>query len=195
MSLHRILLASAATMAITVGSADAALIAGGFSMTGLEDFTYTQANGTVESLSFDTGTAGDDGTFLAEDGVGDFAGIDGTIGDVFGGSIDAMGLIWSIDWDGTNYTFTGDRVHRNQVTGGPDGPQDLALWIGGTLAGGEFDDTPGIWIFTGNEIDGEFGVTSSWSASTGAVPEPASAAALGIGLLGLFGARRLTRKD
>jgi len=49
-----------------------------------------------------------------------------------------------------------------------------------------FDPTPGIWRFTGQGAGGTF----SWSASSAAVPEPATIGMLGLALAGIAAVRR-----
>jgi len=61
----------------------------------------------------------------------------------------------------------------------------------GTASIQGFDNTPGAWILTANEL----GQTLSFSASTSTIPEPATMLLFGSGLLGMAGViRRRFRK-
>jgi hypothetical protein len=62
----------------------------------------------------------------------------------------------------------------------------------GTIHGAVFEDTPGVWNFTGNTLTGAEFTFSSGSAS---IPDPAAVFLLGSAcLLGFAGARRKFKK-
>lgn len=69
----------------------------------------------------------------------------------------------------------------------PPGPGFSSLLIvdSGTATLTGFDPTPGQWIFTANQFETGVVISGSFSATTVAVPEPASMALLGTALLGL----------
>lgn len=66
----------------------------------------------------------------------------------------------------------------------------LELSGSGTVKGAGFDDTLGRWTLSAD--DAGMGLNFSWSSTTVA-PEPGILVLLGMGLIGVFGARRLAR--
>lgn len=114
------------------------------------------------------------------DTSGDFVGLtEGVFSNILLSSITpgSPDLVWTAG----AFSFTGSSVLGSTFT-----TNIYTIRIAGVLTASGFDNTNGILYFSGNES----GQTASWSASQSVVPVPASAALLGIGLLGLAGMAR-----
>lgn len=90
--------------------------------------------------------------------------------------------LWSVL--GGAYTFDLNDVFVTAQTS-----TALNLSGSGVLMAVGFDDTPGVWTFSGDALGGTFFTFSSISGST-AVAEPGTALLLGLGLIGMGMIRR-----
>lgn len=92
-------------------------------------------------------------------------------------------LLWSFDFDGRTYSFTMDTVSLNDRAA-----NFIELTGFGVLSITGFDDTRGVWRFSGQQAG--IPPTFSFSSSNEPVAEPGTLALLGLGLLGVGLARR-----
>lgn len=180
-----------------VGAANAAMLEGGLSLTGT--FIPVDAAGVLATIPDATGidfggiyTGGADNTFGVGTATGDFASL-------VGGSVQTTGTINDFQFDPFEVTpgeslwsvggFSFEMSSLTWQKDVDDDSNDIHIYGLGMLSAAGFEDTPGVWNFTGQ---GAGDANFSWSASAAAspVPEPATMLLFGSGLIGLAGFRR-----
>lgn len=93
--------------------------------------------------------------------------------------------LWTIMGDALTWSFALESVNIIFQSA-----EDLVLEGTGTLSGTGYDDTMGFWSLSTDSANND--MTFSWSSTTvAAVPEPGILVLLGMGLIGVFGLRRL----
>jgi hypothetical protein len=96
--------------------------------------------------------------------------------------------LWTVTVGLNTYSFS----LSSPISISQPGDNTLELKGTGTLMATGFDNTPGTWIFTGNQGGGTFSYSSSNAAR---VPDGgASIALLGLSILGLGGVSRFVRR-
>ncbi|WP_240910232.1 PEP-CTERM sorting domain-containing protein [Desulfopila sp. IMCC35008] len=176
-----------------VGAANALpMLEGGLSMTGL--YTPVNAGGSEVSIELATGIDfgawlnNADNTFVVSGANGSFTSLIGTIGNIT--DFQFVGYTYVEDvslWSAGNLSFEMSSLTWDK---GSDGDSnDIHVYGLGVMNRVGYDDTPGVWNFTGQGADE---ANFSWSASVAAspVPEPATMLLFGTGLAGLAGLAR-----
>ncbi len=170
---------------MTVGVASAELISGEISISGGFDITGGTDLSDATGLQFTNGDD-DSGILLVMSTSGDFATLDfGATGTIYNFEFDSFVsgfTLWTID----GFTFTLETLSIDDQS-----TTDLDLSGTGYISYAGYDDTPGVWNFSGQTITG---ATFSWSSTNSTVPEPATLLLFGTGVAGLAGASR-RKKD
>lgn len=129
-------------------------------------------------------TDGGDNTAIVTGTAGDFSGLFGQIVTMSDFVFDPFAMVDPL-WSVGGFTFSLDSLTVVGQTA-----TYLELRGTGTISGGGFDPTDGVWSMSADAANPN--ITFGWSSTTLA-PEPGILVLVGIGLIGGLGARRLAR--
>ena len=145
----------------------------------------TSTNCTMDIADgIDFFTGGGDDTAIVTATSGDFDGLFGQIVAMTDFTFDPFATVDPL-WTVEQLSFALDSLNVAVQTG-----TALVLSGTGTIANTSYDDTFGAWSLSADAANPT--VSFGWSSTTLA-PEPGILVLMGIGLIGGFGARRLTR--